>query len=597
LLLVLAIAAYAPALRAGFVWDDDYHVTKNPTLADGRGLARIWLDPGATPQYYPLTHTTFWIEHRLWGFAPLGYHLVNILLHGGCAFLLWRVLLGLEMPGALFAAAVFLLHPVHVESVAWVSERKNVLSGALALGAVLAWLRFAPPATPDEERPARGPARAGALSALLFVLALLSKTVTSTLPVVLGMLALWRRGRLRRREAWLLAAMLAAGTLAGLATASLERHQIRAEGAEWSLGPLDRLLLAGRIPWFYLAKLSWPSGLSFVYPRWTVSASDPAAWCGLLVTVAALASLWLARTRTGAGPLVALGTFLVTLFPALGFFNVYPMRYSWVADHFQYLASAGPIALFGALAARIAATARTRAPAWLPRAVAVALLVALGAATSSRTRAFRDEETLWRDTLAGNPGAWMAHNNLAGVLASRGEDAEAIRHLEEALRLKPDHAGARENLGLLLARHGRAEEAIRELREAARLRPDAPAARAALAGLLAAGGHLPEATSEYESAIRLRPDDPDLLFGLANVLARTGRAGDAVDRYQEGLGLRPGDASAHYDLGTLLARRGRLPEGIAHLEEAVRLRPDMTEARRNLEIARRLAASAQDAPP
>jgi protein O-mannosyl-transferase len=594
LLLAATLAAYAPALRAGFVWDDDYHVTRNPALLDAAGLARIWLDPSSTPQYYPLTHTTFWIEHRLWGSSPLGYHLVNVLLHAACALLLWRILAALEAPGALFAAAVFALHPVHVESVAWISERKNVLSGVLALGALLAWLRFSLGAAsaPGEAGPTRR-TRAGALSAVLFVLALLSKTVTATVPVVAGGITLWKRRRLARREAVLLAAVLLAGAAAGLATVFLERHQIGAEGAEWSLPPLERLLLAGRVPWFYLSKLAWPSGLTFVYPRWTVSARDAAAWLGPAAIVATAAALAAARKRIGLAPLVALGAFLVTLFPALGFFNVYPMRYSFVADHFQYLASAAPIALFAASA--FLALRRFGAPSWLGRALAVALLVTLAALTWNRSLAFRDEETLWRDTLARNRAAWMAHNNLAGLLAARGETEEAIAHLQDAVRLKPDHAGAHENLGLLLARAGRSAEALAELREAVRLRPESNAARAALAGLLATAGRDGEAVAEYEAALRSAPGDPDLLFGLANALARSGRAREAAERYREGLRVRPGDAAAHYDLGTLLARGGRLDEGISHLEEALRLRPDMEEARRNLELARRLAASA--APP
>ncbi len=563
-LVALALAAYFPTLSNGFVWDDDFHVTQSPVLADAGGLARIWLDPSSTPQYYPLTHTTFWIEHRLWGLAPLGYHLVNVLLHAACALLLWRVLLALEVPGALFAAAVFALHPVHVESVAWITERKNVLSGALALGALLAWLRFSLGARNVEGRPDRHPARAGALSALLFVLALLSKTVTATLPGVAGLLTLWKRGRPTRREIVLLAAMLLAGAAAGLVTVWLERHQIRAEGPEWSLGPLERLLLAGQVPWFYLSKLAWPAGLSFVYPRWAVSAADPVAWLGLLATTAALATLWLARRRAGVGPLVALGTFLVALFPALGFFNVYPMRYSWVADHFQYLASCAPIALFAAVAAGAVGRATVRVPPWLPRAAAGALLLALGVATWGRARAFRDEETLWRDTLVRNPAAWMARSNLAKLLTARGDSAAAVAQLREAVRSRPDEAEIHNLLGAALLKTGDLDGAV----------------------------------EAYRSAVRINPHSSLLYYNLGIALARKGLLEDAISADREALRLEPKALPALRNLAMALYRVGDYREAREAVETLRRLggnpRPELVEAID--EALRGSRAPAADAP-
>ncbi len=546
-----AVAAYSPSLTGGFLWDDDDHVTENEALESPGGLGRIWTDFSATPQYYPLTHTTFWVERRLYGLQPAGYRIVNLLLHLAGAWLFFRVLERLGVRGAALAAAVFALHPVHVESVAWITERKNVLSAALALGSLAVFLAL----RLGEGGSRRRRAALGAAAALLFAGAVLSKTVAATLPVVAALLLWHRRGKPpKRAEAAALAASAAAGAALGLLTAHLERSQIGAVGAEWSLGLLERALLAGRVLWFYLGKLAWPDGLSFVYPRWDVDAGRLADWIPAVLAVGAVAALVALRRRTGSGPLVAAAAYGVLLFPALGFFNVYPMRYSWVADHFQYHASLAPIALASAAVAAGAARLRGPAARRAVAAAAVAAVLALSGATWARAHAFADLETLWRDTLARNPAAWMAHNNLAGLLATTGREDEAIPYVREAIRLKPDHAGAHDNLGRLLARKGRIDEAIAHLREAVRLDPVAPGPR----------------------------------FALARTLEHAGNVEEAIARYLEGLSLAPRDAEAHYDVGTLLARSGRLEEALPHLETAVRLRPDFEKARRNLALARSL---------
>lgn len=546
-----ALAAYAPSLTGGFLWDDDFYVTGNRALESLSGLSRIWTDPAATPQYYPMTHTTFWVERRLFGLDPTGYRVVNLALHLAGAWLFLRILERLRVPGAPLAAAVFALHPVHVESVAWITERKNVLSGALALASLAVFL---PPALDGKGWRGRR-AAAGALAALLFAGAVLSKTVVATLPIVAALLLVWKRGKPPgRTETLALAAAAAAGAALGLLTVHLEQSQIGAVGAEWSLGLLDRVALAGRVLWFYLGKLAWPAGLCFVYPRWNVDAGRPSDWIAPALVVAAIAVLLAFRRKTGNGPLVAAAAYGILLFPALGFFNVYPMRYSWVADHFQYHASLPALALACAACAAGAARLRGTAARRGLTAAAVAVVAALAAATWSRSHAFADLETLWRDTLARNPSAWMAHNNLGGLLAMSGREEEAIPHVREAIRLKPDHAGAHDNLGRLLARSGQLEEAIAHLREAVRLDPGAAGPR----------------------------------FALARALEREGRSEEAIACYLEGLSLSPRDADAQYDLGTLLARSGRLEEALPHLEAALRMRPDFEKARRNLALARKL---------
>lgn len=557
LLVAIAVTAYLPILGCGWVWDDDFYVTDNPTLRDGAGLVRIWTDPSANPQYYPMTFTSLWLQHRFWGLLPLPYHLANVLLHAVSAVLLWRLLLYLSVPGAWLAAAVFALHPVHVETVAWVTERKNTLSGAFYLASALVLLRrFG--VGGGREAPG-GDSRVPWLGGLLYLAALLSKTVTASLPVALALVLWWKRGRVARRQGIVLGIMLGLGAALGTTTALLERHQIGAVGEDWSLGVIERVLLAGRIVWFYLGKLAWPSGLTFIYPRWEIRAEDAANWAWPVAAAATTAALWFLRGRWGKAPFVAWAFFVVTLAPALGFVNVYPMRYAWVADHFQYLASLGPIVLAAAGVLHGAAFVSAR---WgtvgrhAAAGAATVLLLALSALTWRGTLRFRDAETLWNDTLARNPTAWIAHNNLGIALASRGDDEAAASHFREALRLRPRHAGALSNLGYLLLRQGRTGEAEAYLAE----------------------------------SVSLGPADVNARLHLAEAFVRQGRPEAAEPHLRAAVGLRPDDADLRYNLGTLLAESGRYTDAVVQLEAALRLRPGFAEARRNLDLARTLAA-------
>ena len=355
LLVLLSAIVYWPTLGNRFVWDDDDYVQENGTLSSTAGLNAIWSDPAATPQYYPLVHTSYWIEHAFWGLNPRGYHIDNLLLHAAAALLVWRLLVCLAVPGAWLAAAIFAIHPVEVESVAWITERKNVLSCVFALSSMLAYLRFAPPTLLAPTAPRNTARRVdGAFYVLAFVLyvaALLSKTVTATVPAVLLVIYWWKQGTFSWREAARLLPFFAVGLAFSAVTISLEKTQVGAVGESWNLSPVERVLIAGRAVWFYAGKLAWPHPLIFFYPRWIIDAT--VAWQYLFpaAAVGAIIALWLARRRIGRGPLAALLIFMGVLTPALGFFNVYPFQYSFVADHFQYHASIALIALAAALLA------------------------------------------------------------------------------------------------------------------------------------------------------------------------------------------------------------------------------------------------------
>ena len=572
LLVGLTAGAYIPAMNGGFVWDDDDYVQDNLTLRSLAGLGQIWFQPGATRQYYPLVHTTYWLEYRAWGLNPTGYHVVNVIMHALSAVLVWRLLIRLRVPGAWAAAALFALHPVHVESVAWITERKNVLSGAFYLSAAWAYLRYAE---------ARSP-RLYWAALCLFAAALLSKTVTCTLPPAL-LLVLWWKGQtpIRRTAIALVPFFTLAVAMSGV-TVWMERHSVGAWGPAWDLSLVERGLIAGRALWFYAAKLLVPLDLAFIYPRWKIDAT--ASW-QYLYPVGALGVgvlLWALRERWGRGVLTGVLFFAGTLTPALGFFNFYPMLYSFVADHFQYLASLGLLALAAAGGHRI--WTRLGRPATGP--VALALVLALcGLLTWRQGGVYADLETLWRETLKKNAGAWIAHNNLANILKERGQLDQAIGHYRQALLLKP--GSAQIHLNLADAHQARSESAaaMRHYRRALKAAPDRVETYLKLGNALLGQNAVAEAIDHYRRALQLAPDLALVHSNLGAALAIQRQFAEAIDHYRRALQLKPDFAEAHNNLGRLLALRGQFAEAIYHYRRALQLKPTYRQARSNFAAA------------
>lgn len=575
-LVALTLVAYGPAYRAGFIWDDDDYVTENRALDDLGGLARIWLEPAAVPQYYPLTFTSLWIEHQLYGDRPAGYHVDNVLLHALNAVLAWRVLVALGIPGAWLAAAIFAVHPVHVESVAWITERKNVLSGAGYLAALLLAIGLAD-APPSADAAAAASRRRRMLAVVAcFVAALLAKTVTCTLPVVLLLLCWWKRGRVTVGDARMTAPLFLLGLGLAAVTIWMEHTHVGARGADWDLSLPARVLIAGRALWFYAATLAWPHPLAFVYPRWTLDPTALLQWSYPVAAGAAGLAAWLLRDRIGRWPFVALAGFTVTLAPALGFVDVYPMRYTFVADHYQYLASLFLIAPAAALAAtHLGDATRLR---WVT-APLVALLAVL---TWRHAETFRDPETLWRDVMAKNPTGTIAPINLGMWLQKVGRPTEAIAMLETALRLAPDDPEIHGNLGIVLAAVGRTGEARPHLERAVALAPSSPLAQNNLGNALAADGRLDEAAAHYRTAAGLDPRYADAENNLANVLVKSGKADEAIGHYEAALAADPRFVAAHANLAAVLTSLGRNDAAIAHYRAALALAPTNAEAARGL---------------
>ena len=534
---LLVGVCYLPGmLWGGFVWDD--HIWyKSQAVLEWSGLDTIWSWPSSIERekhYWPLTYTTFWLEHKIWGLEPAGYHVVNVLLHLLNSLLLWRLLLRLAVPGAWVVAAVFAAHPLHVESVAWVIERKDVLSGLFYLTAVLAWLRFL-----KQPRPWHY-----GLALLLFVAGLLSKSVVVTLPVALLIVQWWKTGRITTKDLqrlapfFLVALLITAGDLYSY---DLERHNL---GYSWP----ERVLIAPRALWFYAGKLVWPTDLSVIYPLWNISLGSPWAWLYLAAALVLAALLWLARHRIGRGPLAGALFFAVTLSPALGFVNYGYMTYSLAADRFQYLAGIGVMAVIigGAVhgAGRLSGGWRIGGTGLL-----IVLLAILGTKTWRQADLYRDDVTLFSHVISLNPKAKYAHRNLS--------------------------------LGLNKA--GRLEEALAAARIASELRPDDARSYSLLGRILEGLQRMEEAEENYQRVLELNPRNREALKYLATSYFNQERYREALDLYRKLAEVEPDNAKTHNNIGTTLYYLGQSEAAVRSFKHALSLDPTLEGARISLE--------------
>lgn len=575
-LLVAVVLVYLPVLHAGFIWDDDLHVTANPAIIGPLGLRDIWTTSAA--QYYPLVLTTFWVEHALWGLLPLPYHLVNVLMHAGCAILLWRVLLNLQVPGAWLGAALWALHPVQVETTAWISELKNTQSGLFYLLSILFFVK----ATQTTAASAPGHRRWNDVPAWLFAaLAMASKSSTVVLPAVLCLCAWWMEGKWQ----WRNLARVAPIILMAIASAVLAMWTVKLQGVD----PLERswpehFSTSGFVIWFYLGKLAWPHPLIFIYPRWNIDAGLGLGCLSLLAALGLLGFLWFKRGSWGRPCFFALAYFLVALFPVLGLVNHYFLRYSFVADHLQYLASMGPLALAGAgistLSNRVAAGRH-----WLKPSLAAVLLSGFALLSWQRTWAYESQERLWTDTLAKNPNCWMAENNLGNIDFRRGEVSEAISHYHKALAISPVFPEIYDNLGVALSQEGLRADAMANFQKALEIAPGLASAHDHLGNALLLEGQVDAAIDQFQEALKIAPYSLKAQFNLGNAFLQQQRVDDAIAQYRKALEIDPNFAEALSNLGLALAQNGQLGEAIADLQRAVVLAPDFAQAHNNLGLA------------
>ena len=609
LLVVATFAVYWPAVNGQFIWDDVQNVSENQTLRSVEGLGRSWYRIEENLHFYPLTYSSFWIDYQLWNLSTTGYHLTNVLLHAMGSLFLCRVLKTLAVPGAWVAATVFALHPVHVESVAWITERKNVLCGVFFLASLLAYLRYL---RLGEVRSRQDrSAITYAVSLVLFLFALLSKTTACTLPAVILLLIWWKTSRMVGKDVLHLAPFFVLGIAFGMLTAWVETETSFVGTVTALDHPFGhRCLIAGWAIWFYAGKLVYPSPLMFVYPQWQPDIHDLVQLLYPSAVIAVVAILWFGRSRFGRGPLVGALCFCGTLFPALSFFDVYFMRYSFVADHFQYLSSMALIALIVAVGHSACERIR-RCSAWIGPVAAAIVVMVLSLMTWHDCHAFRDEHTLWNDTIRKNPDAWLAHHNLGVMAQNRGEWDAAIRHygdvlavnqeifethknLAEAHRQKGDldqalfhgrraldlgqeDANVYYILGMAFQMQGFLDEAIVQLRRAVELQSDYAVAYFDLAYCLELNGKFDEAIGHYRRSLEIRPDDVPSHHNLAGVLLLNGDVRSALQHYRAAMLIEPNRSEVHFGYARALETDGRLGDAFRHYDQAHRLRPGWPE--------------------
>ena len=582
LLLVASTAlAYLGASGAGFIWDDDDYVTQNPLLTETDGWRKIWFSLEAPSQYFPLVYTVFRIERILWDFHPAGYHWVNIALHIANALLVWQLLRRLNIPGAFLASLIFALHPVQVESVAWVTELKNVLMGFFFLLTLILWTAFL-------KEQARRRWRFYAAALFLYLLALSAKTTASTLPAALLLILWWERRPITRARCWQIVPFVLMGGAMGLVTVWWERYHQGTRGELFALAPIERLLVATHAVWFYLGKIFWPVDLTFIYPQWNVLASDPRnyGWIGACLLAAAL--ILLLRKRVGRSVEVAAIFFVATLGPMLGFIMLYTFRYSYVADHYQYLACIGPIAL---TVAGLTEAMKHMTPALRPVLTVVvhaAVIAVLGTLTWRQCATYHDPETLWRATIATNPNCWMAYNNLGVALSSRGAFEEAIPNFDKSLQRHVErkallnYADAHYNLANALIEKGELPRALSECRLAITLEPNNSDAHVAFGNALLASGDVEQSVAEYQRALKLRPDNAGAQYNLGNAFQQKGENAAAIDHYEKALALSPNLAEAHLNLGNILLQQAHEEVAIRHYRAALAVSPHSIKTLNNL---------------
>jgi tetratricopeptide (TPR) repeat protein len=571
ILVITCIIIYTPAMRGDFIWDDDAYITDNPLITAPDGMRRIWFSFDHPSQYFPLTYTVFRLGYQMWGFDTFGYHLINVLIHIANAFLVWIVLVKLRLRWAWLAVLIFALHPINVESVAWITELKNVLMAFFFLLSFLLWLKFI-----ENPEPKAKDWLIYTGSFIFYALALFSKTTACTLPIVM-MLVLWSKHISIREKHWRrIIPYIVFGIMMGFVTIWWE--QVRGASASvLRLNYLERFLLAGRALWFYIGKLILPVNLTFSYPLWDVDWTKPFHYTWTLAAVFVAVLMWYYRAKIGRWPIAVVVFFVVTLAPVLGFVSIYTHYYSYVADHYVYVACIGPIALFAA-AISIAWHKSNNIIRIIISVCLVAGLMYLCVTSWRQSHIYKDLETLWQDTLKKNPNSPLAWNNMGIILENRGNKEEAMTYYRKVLKIHPDDEVALYNIGTLLKSEGKLDEAVSYYQKAIRIQPGYAAAHNNLANTLKMQGKVDEAIEHYKKALSIQPLDAIAHYNLANTLRSQGQLEQAITLYKRAAELNPQFSSARFNLAVTLESAGRIQEAISQYRKILEFDPNAIDA-------------------
>ena len=575
---------YAPMWHAGFIWDDDSYLTGNLLIRSLDGLIKLWTVPGSHPQYYPMVFTTYFLEYKLWGLSPTGYHIVNILLHGISCLLLWQLLKKIGLKGAWLAAMVFALHPVMVESVAWITERKNVLSLVFYLCGMLAGIRLLN--LGSNKNPLQNKSQTTVTWGILllcYVLALLSKTVTVSLPAALLVMAWWRYGRLSKRTVLLMLPLFVIGITLGLHTAHLEKVTVGAVGQDWDTSLLQRTLLAGQITWFYVGKLLYPEPLIFMYHRWAIDQTSLLQWLPTLAAIGVIGTLLVTCKKTGRGPLAAVFLFVGTLFPALGFFNVYPMRFSYVADHFQYHASLAMIVLVVCGLRQLLDRSSFQRPAV---AAVIIMLASLGWITYERCFAYQDAKTLWLDTLVQNPNSSIALYNLGAMAIEDDQPANALALFNMAVIAHPNRPLPYYSRSAAYKALGQKQNYLADMRRTIKRFNGYEIERAQPHMILGNDAmtrkQWQEAANQSEQYIRCMPNRSAGYVMLGKACLPLEDHQRAITMLQKAIELGDSQASTWYNLGFAFQKQNQFKDAIACYTQSLAKKPKNPDTLTNL---------------
>jgi protein O-mannosyl-transferase len=583
LLVLLIVAAYWPSLGGGFLFDDSVMVVDNPLFKGSDVPYRIWLTTESADRW-PVSYTAFWVQWRLWGKHAVGYRVVNLALHCADAVLVWLILRRLKVPGAWVGGLLFGIHPINVGTAAWISEQKNTLSMLFYCVSLLLYLKF-------DESSRRGWYW---ISLGAFGLGLLSKTSVVMLPVVLLGIDWWKRGRIGKKD-WLrsgpffgLSMLAAVGTILSQESGPLSGTGVHSKGF------LYELATAGMAPWFYLYKTVWPVNLMMIYPYWKVNTASWLAYVPGVILLACFGVLIWKRKSWGRPVLFAMGYFLVTLFPVLGFFEQTFHAFSRVADHWMYCAIVGPLALAAAGGAVLwrRANGPGRAAAMV---FSVAIIALLEIATWRRSQIYRNDQSLWLDNIAKNPDAWVAYNNLGVGAGEKGEMAQSVAYYQRALEINPDYATAHHNLGRDYYVEGKLQMAIDEDLWALRIKDNEGGVHKDLALIYWQKGDAKDAITHWDRALDQDPDSAEILNDLAWALATTdssdgGNSIRAVLLAQQACSLDEAHNATYLDtLAVAYAAVGDFPDAVGTERHALQVAKVGGDAKMIGDIEKRLA--------